>query len=353
MIGVSFDHMHMGDLLRMVAAHPEAEIAGVFDPDPARMAAAAEALAIPPERVFTDLDACIDAARPELAILCSAVADHGRDVARLAARGLSVLVEKPFAADAAEARGMIAAMAAGGGRLAINWPAAWSPGVVMAKRLIDAGEIGAPRELHYRGGNRGPLFHRAHRVEVSADEVEAEKPGSWWYSRARGGGSLRDYLGYGATVGTWLLGGAAPIEIACLTHAGPGIEVDEHAVVIARHAFGLSVLETLWGTLTDPWTEQPQPKCGYVVVGEAGSVSAYDHDPFVTVQTRARPAPRRVPAEPLAPGARDPVEYMLARLADGAPIEGPLDPALGLLGQRIIDTALRAAEARRALPLAP
>jgi hypothetical protein len=31
-VGVSFDHMHMGDLLRQVREHPEAEIAGIFDP---------------------------------------------------------------------------------------------------------------------------------------------------------------------------------------------------------------------------------------------------------------------------------------------------------------------------------
>jgi hypothetical protein len=39
-LGINFDHMHMGDLLREVAEHPDAEIAGVFDPDRARMAAA-------------------------------------------------------------------------------------------------------------------------------------------------------------------------------------------------------------------------------------------------------------------------------------------------------------------------
>ena len=33
-LGINFDHMHMGDLLRAVAAHPDAEIAGIFDPDP-------------------------------------------------------------------------------------------------------------------------------------------------------------------------------------------------------------------------------------------------------------------------------------------------------------------------------
>jgi len=29
--GINFDHFHMGDLLRMVANHPEAEIVGICD----------------------------------------------------------------------------------------------------------------------------------------------------------------------------------------------------------------------------------------------------------------------------------------------------------------------------------
>ena len=38
-LGISFDHMHMGDLLRQVAQHPDAEIAGIYDPDRGRMEA--------------------------------------------------------------------------------------------------------------------------------------------------------------------------------------------------------------------------------------------------------------------------------------------------------------------------
>ena len=48
-----------------------------------------------------------------------------------------------------------------------------------------------------------------------------------------------------------------------------------------------------------------------------------------------------------------PVEYMLARIADGAPIEGPLDPALSLIGQRIIDSAVLSAREKRTVPLVP
>ena len=44
---------------------------------------------------------------------------------------------------------------------------------------------------------------------------------------------------------------------------------------------------------------------------------------------------------------------MLSRRDDGAPIDGPLDPAIGLVGQRIIDSALESAAAKRTVPLAP
>ena len=37
-VGISFDHMHIGDLLREAHDHPNAEIVGICDPDPARMA---------------------------------------------------------------------------------------------------------------------------------------------------------------------------------------------------------------------------------------------------------------------------------------------------------------------------
>ena len=57
--------------------------------------------------------------------------------------------------------------------------------------------------MHFYDGNRGPLYHLADKVEVSPEEVERQKPTSWWYRRASGGGSLLDYLGYGTTLGTW------------------------------------------------------------------------------------------------------------------------------------------------------
>ena len=139
------------------------------------MARAAENFAIPQDRIFTDFDACMRAVKPDLAILCAATADHAEYTERLAAYGCHVFVEKPFAASVADARRMIAAMRTTGKLLAINWPLAWVESHVTAKRLIDEGVIGALTEVHFYDGNRGPLYHLADKVEVTREEVEAQK----------------------------------------------------------------------------------------------------------------------------------------------------------------------------------
>ena len=352
-VGISFDHMHMGDLLRLAHAHPDAEVAGIFDPNPTKMATTIKTFNISPDRVFTDFDACMTNAKPDLAILCAAPADHATYTERLAKYGVHVFVEKPFAASAADARHMIAAMKPTGKMLAINWPLAWVESHIKAKHLIEQGVIGDLIEVHFYNGNRGPLFHLADKVEVSVKEVERLKPNSWWYKRAAGGGSLLDYMGYGATLGTWYMRGEAPIEVTCVVDETPDIEVDQHSITVCRYARGLSKIETRWGTLTDPWIIQNQPTCGFVFVGTEGTISSPDYASHVTVQTRAKPEPTLVPVEKLPAGRRNAIEYVLGCIKNGEPISGPLDPELSLTGQRIVDTAAQSAREKRTLALLP
>jgi glucose-fructose oxidoreductase len=352
-VGINFDHMHMGDLLREVHEHPQAEIVGVCDKTRSRMDAAIGACRIPSDRVFSDVAACLSDCKPDLAILCPATADHATAVEEVAAHGVDILIEKPFAASLADADRMIAATRRRNVRLAINWPLAWYPPHITTKRLIDAGEIGDVIQVHFYDGNRGPLYHLADKVVVSDDDVKRSKPGSWWYKAASGGGSLLDYLGYGATLGTWYMNGEAPLMVTSVVDAPEGLEVDEHSITICCYRTGLSKLETRWGTFTDPWTLQPQPKCGFVVIGTEGTISSYDFESDIGLQTRAHPEVRRVPVDvPLAPW-RKPVEYVLHCKETTIPIEGPLSPALCRTAQRIVDTAVLSAKQKRTLPLLP
>jgi predicted dehydrogenase len=206
-------------------------------------------------------------------------------------------------------------------------------------------------EVHYYDGNRGPLFHRADKVEVSREEVAREKPSSWFYKKEHGGGSLLDYLGYGTTLGTWFYGGEAPIEVTCVVDRPEGLEVDEHSVTVARYRRGLSKFETRWGTFTDPWVIQPQPMCGFVIVGSEGTIASYDYAPTIRVQTRAKPEGEVMAVDEIRPPFRNPIEYVVDCVEKGRPVEGPLSVEVSRMGQRIVDTAVMSAREGRTVPL--
>ena len=347
--GINFAHMHMGDLLRRALDHPQAEIVGICDESPARMDHAVHDFALPPDRVFTDYRACLEKTRPDLVVLCPATAEHGLWTRQVSAFGVHILVEKPFASSLSEADEMIRAQRETGKLLAINWPTRWSPVCITAMRLIDEGAIGSVLNVYHYGGNRGPLLHRADKVEENP--TPEEKAASWFYQRARGGGSLMDYAGYGATLGTWFQHGRKPLEVTCVTDGAPGLEVDEHSITVCRYEHGLSRIETRWGTFTDPWTHQPQPKCGYIICGTHGTLTAYDYASEVRLQTAEHPEGRDVPVDEIRAPFQDPIQYMLHVLEGGEIERGPLHPEIARIGQQIMDSAALSAREKRTVPL--
>jgi len=341
--GISFEHFHMGDLLRMVAEHPRAEIVGICDDQPMRMESAIRNFSIPAERVFTDHRECMERTKPDLVILCPATARHAWFVEKVAAYGAHLLVEKPFAATLKEADRMIAAAKAHRVKLAINWPLRWVPVHVTAHRLLREGVIGALQEVHYYGGNRGPLRHGADKIETDP----GPKAKSWFYQRSAGGGSLLDYLGYGTTLGTWFHDGVKPLEVTCMMDEPRGLEVDEHSITVARYRCGLSKFETRWGTFTDPWTHQPQPKCGFVLKGTRGTISSYEYERGIRVQTERRPEGFNQPADKLKAPFAKPIQYFIHCLETGRPVDGPLSPAISRIGQQIVDAAVLSARRKQ------
>ena len=353
-IGLSFDHMHMGDLLRNAFNHPDAQIVGVADENSANADAVKRTQAnfgIPDELVFGSYRECLEKSGADIAILCPAIADHA-SLAELAFEyGCHVLVEKPFAVSLADADRMIAAAQRAGKKLVINWPLAWYPPYVTANRLIEEGVIGEVLEVHHYGGNAGPMKHLADKVEVGEDEANRRKNESWFYKKAAGGGSLIDYMGYGVTLGTWFHGGKAPLEVSTMTFVPSGLEVDEHSITAAKYDTGLSKFETNWATFTNPWQLQPQPKCGFNIVGTLGTIAAYDYDDFIRVQTREKPEGFEVPADKLEAPNSNPIEHFVAHIRGEVELHPVLSPEICRIGQQIVDTAIASAEAKKTLEL--
>jgi glucose-fructose oxidoreductase len=350
-VGLNFDHMHMGDLLRQCHEHPEIEIAGICDDQPGRMQAAIANFGIPASRVFTDPQRCLAATEPDFVILCPATARHAEYVELVAPYRVHLLLEKPFAATLAEADRMIAAARKARRLLAINWPLRWVASHVTAHRLLREGRIGALQEVHYYDGNRGPHWHTADKIETTP--TPAMKRASWFYKQARGGGSLLDYLGYGTTLGTWFHDGRKPLDVTAVVDRPRGLEVDEHSITIARYASGLSKFETRWGTFTDPWITQPQPKCGFVLKGEDGTISSYDYEPTIRVQTRAHPRGEEIAVDALQAPFQNPIQYFAHCIREGLSPEGPLSPKIARIGQQIVDSAVLSAKRGKTVPLLP
>jgi glucose-fructose oxidoreductase len=348
--GVDFDHMHMGDLLAMAKNHPNVQIVGVSDDQPERALGVLDGVGLDRNLFEPDYRKLLEKTRPDIVILCPATARHADWVERVAPFGTHILVEKPFAASVAEADRMIAAVTKTGKQLAINWPLRWVAAHVTAKRLIDQGLIGELIQIHYHDGNRGPLRHLAGKVAVPEEIANTHKAKSWWYSPDAGGGSLLDYLGYGTTLGAWFMNGRCPVEVTAMVDSPEGLAVDEHSISICRYDIpnsGLSKFETRWGTFTDPWIAQPQPRTGFVLVGRSGTIASYDYAKTVRVQTRQQEAGEEIPVDELKPPLNNPINYLIHCLETGAAIEGPLSPKTARIGQQIVDAARRSAREKR------
>jgi predicted dehydrogenase len=350
-VGIGFDHMHIGDQLRLAASTPSVEVVGVLDSSLERMGRVCSDIGLSgvPQALTSDADAALDEWAPDIAIVCTITAEHRPWVERLAARGVHVVLEKPFGSHVTEVDAMVAAADRHETLVAVNWPLAWVPAHRTTHRLATSGAIGRVTEVHYYDGNRGPLRHLHDKIEL--DPTEADRADAWWYSKSAGGGSLLDYLGYGTTLGTWFRDGEAPHSVTAVAHVPAGFEVDEQSVVVAAYEGGLSTFQTRWGTYTDPWTHQPQPRCGFVVTGTEGTIASWDYEDFVTVQDRAHPEGRQVSVDVPASHERDSIAAMVHSLDTGAPLDGPMSPSVCRTGQLIVDAAVRSVEEGRTVPL--
>lgn len=348
-----FDHMHVGDQLRTAAALPGVRLVGAVDRDAERMRDVCRSVGLaelPQVSDPTAVDTALAVWAPDVAVVCSTTAEHVAWVERLAPRGIAVLLEKPFGRDLRAVDAMVATAGAAGTTLAVNWPSAWYPTHRTAHRLIGEGEIGTVTEVHYYGGNRGPLHHLHDKIEVPPSQQD--KAGSWWYSASAGGGSLLDYLGYGTTLGTWLRGGELPVAVTATTHVPVGLEVDEQSFVVASYRLGLSSFHTRWGTFTDPWTHRTQPRTGFVVVGTQGTISSLDYTDQVTVQNAEHPVEREVVPDVLAPHLVSGLAALVHHLETGEPLDETMSAETGRAGQLIVDAALLSARTGQRVDLA-
>ena len=156
------------------------------------------------ERVETSWEAIADAADVDAVSVVLPNSEHRHVVEGLAARGKAILCEKPAARTAAEAMAMAAAVAKAGVIANVAFTHRFAPPIAAVKHLIDAGRLGAPRQLMSR--------------YLADHGRDPEVPFAWRHDMAlAGGGSLVDLGAHNLEAARYLLGDVKAIRGAVLS----------------------------------------------------------------------------------------------------------------------------------------
>lgn len=148
-----FSRIQMADWNRL---RDECEIVAVCDADAARAESFAREFGI--ARTYTDTAAMLDRERPDFLDIVTRPETHLSLSQCAFSHGVHVLCQKPFAPTLGEAKQIVAAAAAAGLRVMVNENWRWQAWYREMKRRMEAGELGAVKNVVWMHSNSDGLL---------------------------------------------------------------------------------------------------------------------------------------------------------------------------------------------------
>lgn len=139
------------------ASMADAELVGLCDADTDKAAAQAARFGVP--RTFARVEDMLDTVNPDLVDVVTPPASHSSVLDAVLARGLPAICQKPFGTTYGEAVALTARAHKSGPPLVIHENFRFMPWFREARRLIDAGQLGALHGISFRlrpGDGQGP-----------------------------------------------------------------------------------------------------------------------------------------------------------------------------------------------------
>lgn len=341
---IGMAHMHVCSLVDRFVGLPEVEWVACADTIPATPSISKEpgtrtanlkriCAATGITRTYDDYRELLDKEQLDIVIFCPENARHGEVAEAIAAHGAHMLTEKPMSASLPDALRMARAARNAGVTLAINWPTTWTPGLRLAKKLVDAGEIGDVWEVKWRNGpSMGPLAY-------GQKITDAEKGAEWWHQEAPGGGALLDYCCYGACLARWFLGEPAIAAQGLRANLRSTYgDADDNAVITVRFARAMAILEGSWTTFHSGIPNGP------VIYGTTGTIVSSRQGLLVYKERRSEQPTAVYDQERLPEGRATIGEEFVHHLKTGEPLHPTLDVPLNLDAMAILDAGIRSAQ---------
>jgi len=304
-------HVHAGGYADQLREIPGANIAAVWDENPARGEEWAKELGVP---FFADYEAFL--ASDIKAIVCdSPTMMHTALLTKAAAAGKYIFTEKLLATSTEDALKIAEAVRENGVSFTISLPCKSDPTVQYVKQLVQGGKLGKVTGARFRRSHSG----------VSGNWL----PSYWFNLEESGGGALMDLGAHPVYVLAELFG--MPKRLAALMTNLYGTSSDENTIALAEFEGGmLGTMETAFVTDCVPDILEVYGTKGAVYVRGDEVIQALRADGGNLVP---------VPAEALPEAKPSPLAQFIAACEAGGPNPAGFDLEDAVIMTRMIEAA--------------
>lgn len=214
----------------------------------------AERYGIPLDLAFPSLDAALEGAAWDAAVVATPAPTHILIGTRLADLGLHLLMEKPLSLSLDGVDEFVRLVDERRLAVAVGYVHRAHPAVAAVKEAIASGRFGRPLQARFSSGQPFAVIRPAYR------EIYFARP-------EMGGGAITDMITHLYHVGDWLCGPIERIVTDAARQALDGVEVEDTVHSLARHAGGAM------GTYALNLYQQPH-ELEITVVCEGGTLRA-------------------------------------------------------------------------------
>ena len=235
---IGLSHGHVTWILSKLQ-RADMEIVGFYEPDRELAQRYAAQYGFPLNLVYTDLNALLDAVKPEAAAVFGSIYAHLEAVEACAPRGIHVMVEKPLAVSLQHAERMASLAGQHKIHLITNFETTWYASTYAARAAIEEPACGPLRKVVVHDGHQGP-------VEIGCGPEFL----AWLTAPVlNGGGAVVDFGCYGANLITWLMNGKGPRSVTALLQTNkPEIypKVDDEATILLGYDGAQGIIQGSW-----------------------------------------------------------------------------------------------------------
>jgi len=319
-------HGHAFGFFDQFQKRTDLQVVGIAEADGQLVTQFEKSYGLAPGLFFSDLEEMLKKTHPRAVLAYTNTYDHRRVVEICARYGVPVMMEKPLAVSAEDARAIEKAAHDSKIQVLVNYETTWYRSNRAAYELVHENAIGEIRKVVIHEGHPGPK-----EIGVGPEFL------AWLTDpKLNGAGALFDFGCYGADLMTWLMEGRRPDSVTAVTqHIKPDVypRVDDEATIILTYPKAQAIVQASWN-----W---PFSRKDMEVYGQKGYAITVGRD-LLRVRLPGQKE-KLTDAKSLPAPDEDSVSYLRSVLLGGRKPEGLSSLETNVLVTEILDAARQSA----------